>query len=173
MNRVATGKMDIRALLPADIPALARLMAGDPLWQRYGVTEASAARRLAAGLASGAAIAVAEADGAAVGFIWYVERGAFARSGYIMLIGVAADRRGSGVGRALMAHAEAALFAGADDVFLLVSDFNAAAQTFYRRLGYQQVGALPDYVVEGVTELVFRKRKRDGRPLLASHPGTV
>lgn len=152
--------MNIRALLPDDIPALARLMADDPLWQRYGVTEASAARRLAMGLATGATITVAEEDGAAVGFIWYVARGAFARSGYIMLIGVAPDRRGSGIGRALIAHAEAALFAGADDVFLLASDFNAAAQAFYRRLGYQQVGALPGYVVDGVTELVFWKRKR-------------
>ena len=48
----------------------------------------------------------------------------------------------------------------ASDVFLLVSDFNHVAQAFYRRLGYVQVGAIPDYVVSGVTELVFRKRKR-------------
>ncbi len=155
--------MNIRAFLPADIPVLARLMAGDPLWQRYGITEASAARRLAAGLAAGATIAVAEVEGAPVGFIWYVARGAFARSGYIMLIGVAPTHRGGGIGRALLAHAEAALFAQADDVFLLVSDFNIAAQAFYRRLGYQQVGALSDYVVEGVTELVFRKRRHDVR----------
>ena len=86
-------------------------MAGDPLWQRYGVTEESAARRLRDGFAAGATIAVAEIDGVPAGFIWYVERGAFNRSGYIMLIGVQGDARGTGVGRALMAHAEATLFA--------------------------------------------------------------
>jgi len=155
--------MNIRALRVDDIPALARLMAGAPLWQRYGVTEASAARRLADGLAAGATIVVAAEVGAPAGFIWYVERGAFNRSGYIMLIGVEPAQRGAGVGRSLMAHAEAALFARAADVFLLVSDFNAAAQAFYRRLGYQQVGAIPGYVVEGVTELVFWKRKPRGR----------
>jgi ribosomal protein S18 acetylase RimI-like enzyme len=155
--------MNIRPLLPDAIPALARLMAGDPLWQRYGVTEAGAARRLADGLAAGATIAVAELEGAPAGFIWYVERGAFNRSGYIMLIGVEPWVRGRGVGRALMEHAETVLFAGAHDVFLLVSDFNVAAQAFYRRLGYQQVGAIPGYVVDGVTELVFWKRRPRGR----------
>lgn len=151
--------MHIRPIIPADIPALARLMAGDPLWQRYGVSEAGAARRLSTGLAEGAAIAVAEVAGQAGGFIWVVLRGAFARSGYIMLIGVAPELRGQGVGEALMAHAEAQVFATCGDMFLLVSDFNQAAQGFYRRLGYQQVGALPDYVAPGITELLLHKQR--------------
>jgi [ribosomal protein S18]-alanine N-acetyltransferase len=154
----------IRPLTPDDVPALARLMAGDPLWQRYGVTEESAARRLREGAAAGATIAVAEIGGEPAGFVWYVERGAFSRSGAIMLIGVQRDARGAGTGRALMEHAEAALcaqaapFVGAADVFLLVSDFNTAGQAFYRRLGYEQVGAIPGYIVPGVNELIFHKR---------------
>ena len=151
--------MNIRQIAPGDVPSLARLMAGDPLWQRYGVTEESAARRLREGLAAGATIAVAEIEGEPAGFVWYVERGAFNRSGYIMLIGVQRGERGAGVGRALMAHAEGVLFAQTADIFLLVSDFNAAAQAFYRRLGYEQVGAIPGYVVPGITELIFRKRR--------------
>ena len=150
--------MIIRPMAPGDVPSLARLMAGDPLWQRYGVTEESAARRLREGFAAGAPIAVAEIEGEPVGFVWYVERGAFNRSGYIMLIGVQRDARGSGVGRALMEHAEAALFAQASDVFLLVSDFNEAAQAFYGRLGYEQVGTILGYVVPGISEQIFRKR---------------
>jgi len=77
-----------------------------------------------------------------------------------MLIGVQGDARGAGVGRALMAQAEGALFARSADVFLLVSDFNEAAQAFYQRLGYEQVGIIPGYIVQGVAELVFCKRKR-------------
>ena len=150
--------MIIRPMAPGDVPSLARLMAGDPLWQRYGVTEEAAARRLREGFASGATIAVAEIDGEPAGFVWYVERGAFNRSGYIMLIGVQRDVRGAGVGRALMEHAEAALFAQASDVFLLVSDFNEAAQAFYGRLGYEQVGTILGYVVPGISEQIFRKR---------------
>jgi [ribosomal protein S18]-alanine N-acetyltransferase len=153
--------MIICPIAPGDVPSLAELLAGDPLWQRYGVTEESAARRLREGSAAGATIAVAEVDSEPVGFVWYVERGAFNRSGYIMLIGVQRDARGAGVGRALMEHAEGALFARSTDVFLLVSDFNAAAQAFYRRLGYEQVGAVSGYVVPGITELIFRKRNVD------------
>ena len=50
------------------------------------------------------------------------------------------------------------MFTHSADVFLLVSDFNTTAQAFYRRLGYEQVGAIPGYVVPGITELIFRKR---------------
>lgn len=149
--------MNIRPMIENDIPALARLMAATPLWQRYGVTEASAAQRLHDGLRGGATIAVATQEAQPAGFVWYVERGAFARSGYILLIGVQPELKGRGLGRALMQYAEQAVAARARDMFLLVSDFNAAAQSFYTRLGYRQVGALPDYVLPGVAELIFRK----------------
>ncbi len=149
----------LRAMVEHDVAPLAQLMASSPLWQRYGVTEASASKRLSDGLAQGATIVVAEWDGEPVGFCWYIERGAFNRSGYIMLIGVQPDAKGRGIGRALMDRAEAAMFANVPDVFLLVSDFNRDAQQFYARLGYHQVGAIPDYVVPGVTELIYRKSR--------------
>ncbi len=145
-------------MTPADIPACAQLMAASPLWVRYGVTVERAAARFESGLSGGAAIFVAEAGGAVIGFVWCVDRGAFARSGYIPLIGVAPDKTGQGAGAALLAHAEAFFSRSAPDVFLLVSGFNAAAQRFYQRHGYTQCGALPDYVVPGVTELIYWKR---------------
>lgn len=149
----------IRPLSAADIPALATLMATTPLWQRYGVTTASAARRLADGLAQAATILVAEVNNTPVGFVWYVTQGAFQRGGYIMLIGVASQTRNQGIGQALMEQAEAQMFASITAIFLLVSDFNQAAQHFYTRLGYQQIGAIPDFVQPGITELLFYKRR--------------
>ncbi len=148
----------IRSMTLADIPACARWIAETPLWQRYAVTASAIAARLRAGLDEGATIYVAERAGEVVGFVWLVARGAFDRSGYIQLIGVHPAARQSGVGRALMEFVEAQMFAQGRDLFLLVSDFNADAQRFYRRLGYQPVGALPDYVVPGVSELIFWKR---------------
>jgi len=47
---------------------------------------------------------------------------------------------------------------GQHDLLLLVSDFNAPGQHFYQLHGYQEVGALTDYVCPGITELIYRKR---------------
>ncbi len=149
----------IRPISLADIPDCARWVAETPLWQRYGVTETSFRERLKDGLADGSTIYVAERAAQVVGFIWFVERGAFNRSGYVQLIGVRPTERSQGVGRALMQFAEKEMLAHTRDVFLLVSDFNVAARRFYQRLGYQQVGILPDYVVRGICELIFWKRR--------------
>jgi ribosomal protein S18 acetylase RimI-like enzyme len=148
----------IRPITPADVAACARIMAENPLWQRYGVTHDSARQRLSAAVAAGETIFVAEIAGGVAGFVWCVERGAFARGGYIPLIGVHPSATGQGVGGALMDRAEAFLSQSSPDIFLLTSDFNQSAQRFYGRRGYRQVGALPDYVLPGVTELIFWKR---------------
>jgi ribosomal protein S18 acetylase RimI-like enzyme len=87
-----------------------------------------------------------------------IPRGAFGRSPYLRLIGVRADMAGSGIGARLLDAMEARAAEVADDLFLLVSDFNEGAQRFYRRQGYVQIGAIPGYVLPEVSELVFRKR---------------
>jgi len=146
----------IRPLAAADIPSIARWVTATPLWQRYHVTESSFAERLTDGLANNATIYAADRAGQAVGFVWLVERGAFNRGAYVQLIGVRENVRGSGIGRALMEWVEAN--ASARDIFLLVSDFNTEAQKFYARLGYRQVGKLDDFVVQGISELIYWKR---------------
>lgn len=151
--------LSIRPLQASDIAPCAQIMVLNPLWRRYNVTLASASKRLKSGYDSNASILVAEVDGAVAGFIWYVEKGAFNRSGYIMLIGVSPSSHNSGLGKALMRAAEDAMFSKCDDVFLLVSDFNTQAQQFYNRIGYAQIGNIPDYVIPGITELLFRKNK--------------
>jgi ribosomal protein S18 acetylase RimI-like enzyme len=149
----------LRPITVEDIPAVAAIMAGSALWQRYGVTVESATRRLQRGLEAGAAIAVAEVDGRVAAFVWYVLEGAFQRSGYIMLFAVEPNLRGQGLGRVLLAYAEDALFAASTSIVLLVSDFNTEAQRFYQRHGYSEVGALPDYVKDGVSELIYYKHQ--------------
>lgn len=151
----------LRRLRISDIEPLAQIMAETPLWQRYGVDQEKAALRLQSGFAQQASITVAELNQSPVGFVWFVEKGAFNRSGYIMLIAVNGQLRGQGIGAALMDDAETQLFASSNDIFLLVSDFNHTAQQFYLRRGYQSIGAIPDYVIPGITELLFRKCKAD------------
>ena len=157
--------MIVRPMQPADARICAKWMAGTPLWQRYGVTQASAQRRFELVLERQATIAIAEREWPGpghqqpLGFVWYTVRGAFERSGYIPLIGVAPGEYGQGVGKALMDYAEGQVFQQVSELFLLVSDFNEPAQRFYQRRGYIQVGALPDYILTGVSELIYYKRR--------------
>jgi [ribosomal protein S18]-alanine N-acetyltransferase len=80
-------------------------------------------------------------------------------TGYIQTLCVSPDRRGSGLGTRLLELAEERLFDASPNVFLCVSSFNAAARRLYERQGYVLVGELPDYLVRGHSELLFRKTR--------------
>ena len=160
------GRLTVQRLRSDDVESCARIVAGDPLWQRYGVTLPRARRVLRRALAQAAGsaaaraageIAVARAGGRPVGFVWFRREGTFHHSGYLRWIAVAPDARGRGVGERLMRYVETRVFRTGPNVFLLVSDFNRVAQAFYRQLGYTEVGALPDYIVRGITERLYRK----------------
>ncbi|MGH2376279.1 MAG: GNAT family N-acetyltransferase [bacterium] len=159
----------ISPLRAADIEACAEIVGGDPLWQRYGMTRALARRvfqrTLVAGRSRGwvarvtGEVSVARQAGRVVGFIWFRLDGTFHHSGYVRWIAVAPKARGRGVGERLMRYAEDRIFRWGPNVYLLVSDFNVRAQAFYSRLGYMKAGALPDYVVKGITERLYRKTR--------------
>lgn len=142
----------------ADVLLIAAWMVELPLWQRYGLTTEKAESRFAAGMARGDWLISADGETAACGFAWAIPQGAFGRSPYLRLIGVRADAAGSGIGAALLGEIERRSAEIASDLFLLVSDFNDAAQRFYKRHGFEQVGAVSGYVLPNVTELIFRKR---------------
>lgn len=149
----------IAPLAVRDISPLATLMATSEPWTRYGVTVDAAHALWERALRDGAAVSVARLGDEAAGFAWYIPRAGFGLSGYLKLLGVAPEARGHGVGAALLAHAEQqTIDDGQADLILLVSAFNEAAQRFYRRCGYREVGRLEGYVVPGIDELIYRKR---------------
>jgi ribosomal protein S18 acetylase RimI-like enzyme len=98
-------------------------------------------------------IAVQEQE--VVGFAVLCMAGAFV--GYVQTLCVRADRRGHGLGRMLLAFAEERIFRERPNVFMCVSSFNIDAQRLYRRLGYEVVGELTDYIVAGHSEILLRK----------------
>lgn len=150
--------LGIRAASEADLPAVARIVADTPLWQRYGVTRERAEAALAAGRSRGDALSVAEDAGAVAGLAWVLPAGGFGRSPYLKWLGVRSGATSRGLGAALLRAAEASAQVIRPELFLLCSDFNVGARRFYEREGYRRVGALPDYVLSGVTELVYFKR---------------
>ncbi|MEI6244128.1 MAG: GNAT family N-acetyltransferase [Acidobacteriota bacterium] len=97
---------------------------------------------------------VRDADGIAA-FIILDLRGL--TNGYVQTICVRADRRGGGLGAALLGWAEIHVQQQSPNVFLCVSSFNAGAQKFYARLGYERVGVLRQYVVRDADEILMRK----------------
>lgn len=90
-----------------------------------------------------------------IGFILLNMHGPF--PGYIQTVCVAESARGGGVGSQLVAHAEARIGRVSPNVFLCVSSFNPGAKRLYERLGYEFVGTLTNYLIEGHDELLYRK----------------
>jgi ribosomal-protein-alanine N-acetyltransferase len=90
-----------------------------------------------------------------VGFIMLIMRGAFV--GFIQTVAVKPEWRSLGIGTALLQFAEKRIFKDMSNVFMCVSSFNDKAQRLYKRLGYQTIGELKDFIVPGHSEILLRK----------------
>ena len=97
-----------------------------------------------------------DVQGSPLGFVLLAPYG-FAASPYIACFAVAAEARGQGVGSQLVQFTEQR-YQDRNHLFLLVSSFNARAQSFYRSHGFNFVAELKDYIVPGYSEFVFHKR---------------
>lgn len=80
---------------------------------------------------------------------------------------VAAEARGGGIGRALIAQTEAELASrGARIVRIETSSLEGqgGASRFYRKIGYAQVGLVPDFYRPGDDLIIFAKTLAPTRP---------
>jgi [ribosomal protein S18]-alanine N-acetyltransferase len=139
---------------PGEAETCARLMAGSEPWLTLGRSYEASLRLVQDPTRE---VYVAECAGAVGGFVVLCLTGAFV--GYIQTVCVAPDQRGRGLGTRLVAFAEDRIFRESPNVFLCVSSFNPGARRLYERLGYAYVGELPDYLVAGHAELLFRKSR--------------
>lgn len=149
----------VRPMAEADIPLVAAWMPTLPLWQRYGVTVESATRLFEQSMNQHILLtADIPGEATACGLLRCIRRGAFNLSPYVSALGVQAEFQNRHVGAAMLSRAEQMVAENSTDVFLLTSEFNLDAQRFYQRQGYESIGAIADYIVPGITELIFRKR---------------
>ncbi|BDF57208.1 hypothetical protein CE91St36_00250 [Christensenellaceae bacterium] len=77
--------------------------------------------------------------------------------GYIQAVCIEKQWQGKGIGSKIMEFAETYIFRYAKNVFICYSSFNPRAGKLYDRLGYEKVGTLHDYIVEGHDEILMRK----------------
>jgi len=158
----------IRSMIEDDVAQIASIMSSTYTWQRYEIDQGMAAASLRQALVQARepreADCIVACEGATtgenatvLGFAWVQYRGMFGMSAYLKIIGVAEEARGSGVGRLLLTEVEHRAFSRGPNLFLLVSDFNRPAIAFYEKMGYEKVGFIKDYVVEGIGEIAYRK----------------
>jgi GNAT superfamily N-acetyltransferase len=151
--------INVDRLKENDIGPLAKWMADLPLMKRYEWSEYGLGRSLREALQQENLLlsAIFSGSNCPCGLAWIVPKGSFNRSPYLRLLVVHPRFTSIGVGAFLMLQVESQLNIDYKDLFLLVSDFNVDAQNFYRQMGYLKVGEIADYVVPGVSELIFRK----------------
>jgi ribosomal protein S18 acetylase RimI-like enzyme len=93
------------------------------------------------------------------GFIWIIFNGIFHSFPYIHIIAVKSEYRGQGIGQLLLQFAEKECYEKNSKLFLVVADFNPNAKRLYKKIGYSEVGKLPNLYRDGITEYLMMKSK--------------
>ena len=96
-------------------------------------------------------------DNRCIGFIWYILQGAFHAFPYLHIIAVKEEYRGIGIGKKIIENIEDILSEKYSKCFLVVADFNPKAKRLYERMGYIELGRIPDLYKKGVTEIFMMK----------------
>ncbi len=100
---------------------------------------------------------IAESAGERCGLVLMRPAGV-AGAPYIVSIAVAPAFRSQGVGAALLDHVERTYRRRSRHLFLCVSSFNPRARRFYERHGFEAVGTLKAFLIEGADEVLMHKR---------------
>jgi ribosomal protein S18 acetylase RimI-like enzyme len=126
-------------------------------WRSLGYSREGLARFLkrSARAPGGVLVARTQARGAVLG-IACVQEGVLLGN-FVALLAVKPEAAGRGIGRALMDAVAEVTFASRRWLYVSVADRNRAARAFYRKLGFDRVGRLPDLVRPGDIELLLRK----------------
>ncbi|MEO6308389.1 MAG: GNAT family N-acetyltransferase [Nitrospiraceae bacterium] len=150
----------VRPMTTEDRAAVIELLAGSDPWKRLGY-QAKDWDSYFTPLPEGRDSYVVDQNGRAAGIA--VVRQKFLLGDYLELLGVADWAKGRGLGKRLLIHIEAAVFARAKNLFACVSDFNDQARLFYKRQGYQEIGPMPNFFIPGSAEILLRKTRGPAR----------
>ena len=148
----------VRAASPALAAAQGRWVAAMEPWKGLDYSAAGLGRFLRATARSGHVLVAAGGSRGRVAGVLAMTPG-FLLGSFISLLAVRPESAGQGVGRALIAQAEADTFAKRRWLFVSADADNTGALRFYRKLGFTRVGRLPDLVRTGRTEILLRKAR--------------
>jgi ribosomal protein S18 acetylase RimI-like enzyme len=147
----------IRPLRADDLPDLKAVIEANQLFPSAMLDDMTA--EFLAGDAAGERWLTLD-DGGPVALAYYVPERMTDGTFNLLLIAVAPDRHGQGIGTKLMAHAEADLAARGGRVLLVetsgLEEF-ARTRAFYRFIGYDEEARIREFYAAGEDKVVFRK----------------
>ena len=150
----------VRLMTAEDRAGVIELLADSDPWKRLGY-QANDWDNYFTPLPQGRDSYVVDQNGRVTGIA--VVRQRFLLGDYLELFGVADWARGKGLGGRLLAHVEAVVFARGKNLFACVSDFNDQGRKFYAKLGYQEIGPMPNLLIPGSAEILLRKTSGPAR----------
>ncbi len=130
----------------------AEIMSGSDPWKKLGFSFADCLKSL--NDPTSKTITVTEGS-TVTGFASIQMNGTL--TGYIKRIAIREDMRNKQIGKKLLEYVENKIFQEKPNVFLCVSSFNESAKKFYLECGYEIIGELKNYLVNGYSEILMRK----------------
>lgn len=128
---------------------------------RYFSEKGSARKTLEEGFAKEEIYIALDNNQRCMGFIWIILYGIFHSFPYLHIIAVKEEYRRNGVGKKLLKFFEEICFKDYTKVFLVVADFNPNAKRLYEKIGYIEVGSIPNLYREGITESLMMKIREE------------
>lgn len=122
----------------------------------YFSEENKANKAINDGIAKEEILVATDEQGLCLGFLWFIPYGAFHGFPYLHIIAVKEEYRNLGIGNKLLKYYEEVI-TDSSKIFLVVSDFNPKAKKLYEKLGYIEVGVIPNLYKSGVTEFLMMK----------------
>jgi ribosomal protein S18 acetylase RimI-like enzyme len=137
---------------PQKITACAKIMSSTEPWITYGMDYDYCLKTFEGDCKE---VYTLENEEEVAGFVILQVCGTF--KGYIQSLCVSEKHRSKGLGKKLLQFCEERVLKISPNIFICVSTFNKGAIKLYYEFGFILVGELPDFVKQGLTELLLRK----------------
>lgn len=138
-----------------------KALVNSELGRRYFSKEGTARKALEEGFAKDEIYIAIDNSRNCKGFIWCILDGIFHSFPFLHIIAVNEEDRKHGIGKKLLKFLEDMCFKNYTKLFLVVADFTPEAKMLYEKIGYIEVGSIPNLYKEGITHSLMMKLREE------------